>query len=430
MRLARRILGVAVGVVVLGFALVGVLQTFRGTPISDVESVGGRSARIATGGADFRRTMELFTGTALHPGNSVELLLNGDETYPRLWNDLRAARSSITLRLYYAEPGRVADTLRAVLSERARAGVQVRFLFDAVGSTLDEEYVESLRAAGVRVQPFRPVRWYSLNRAQNRSHVRAVVIDGRIGYTGGFGIADAWLGGGRRPGEWRETNVRFTGPAVQQLQISFAVGWAEATGVLLTGPLFFPPGGSAAGPHLAAVLYAVPMMGSTAAERFLALSILAARRTLYITNSYFVPDDDLRRLLRDAARRGVDVRILTAGRHTDVPSARFAGRAGYEELLEAGVRIFEYSPSMLHAKTLVADGVWSSVGTMNFDNRSTALNEESNLLMYDRPMGASLDSIFVADLRFAEEIRLERFRRRSWLERFREWQSGLLTRLL
>jgi cardiolipin synthase len=423
-------IGLLAGLVLL-FALIGVLHTFRGTPVSSVSVVGEPKSRVTFTDPVFRQTVEALTQTALHEGNRVELLLNGDGTFPRLFADLRAARSSITVQFYYAEPGAVADSVRAILSERARAGVRVYCLLDGVGSTLPREYYDSLRASGAHVRTLRPVRLYNLNWAQNRSHVRAVVVDGTVGYTGGFGIADKWLGDGRHPEQWRDTNARFTGPAVAQLQAAFAAGWAEASGTLLTGPTFFPAAAlDSTGTFYAGLLYATPTVGSTPAERFLALSITGAQRTLYITNSYFVPDDDLRRMLEDAARRRVDVRILLPGNKTDVPTVRLAGRNYYEELLRAGVRIYEYQPAMIHAKTFVADGVWSSVGTMNFDNRSTALNDEDNLVIYNPRIGAQLDSIFLTDLRFAREIRLPSFRRRPWYQKLVESCTALGRRLL
>ena len=430
MRIAKWIGLVLVGTFVLVFALIGALHTFRGTPVHMVRTVGdGQPATLDD--SIFRETIELLIGTPLGPGNEVQLLLNGDETFPQLWRDIHSARESVTIRLYYILPGEVAESLRAALLDRARAGVSVYFLYDEFGSDFREGYLESLRAAGVRVAGYRPMRWHSLNRAQNRSHVRAVVIDGRVGFTGGFGIDDKWRGNGRRPDEWRETNVRFMGPAVAQLQAAFVVGWAEATGALLTGRLFFPPAVTEpAGHRVAGVLYTSPTTGSTEAERFLALSTAGARRSLFITNSYFVPDDDLRRLLIRASRTGADVRVLTAGKHTDVPLARLAGRRRYEELLRAGIRIYEYQPSMIHAKTVVVDGIWATVGTMNFDNRSAALNEESNLVLYDAEIGARLNAIFLEDLRFAREIRLEEFRDRSWFERLKELGAATLTRVL
>ena len=278
------------------------------------------------------------------------------------------------------------------------------------------------------VVPFRPLRFSTLYVLQNRSHVRGIVIDGRVGWTGGFGIDDKWLGDGRTGGAWRETNVRFEGPAVRQLQAAFAAAWTEATGVLVTGRATVDryEGGVAT----AGLLYASPTLGSTAAERFLALSIAGARKTLYVTNAYFAPDENFVALLIQAAHRGVDVRILVGGPHTDVRAARLAAHARYEALLDAGVRVYEWQPSTLHAKTFVVDGLWSSVGTMNFDNRSLALNDEVTLMVLDAGVGRRMDAIFLEDLRYAKEITAEEFRRRPWAERLAEWGANLLTRVI
>jgi cardiolipin synthase len=425
------LLGILLGTAVLLFALIGVLHVFRGTPVNGVAQVGTGGNRLSVRDSTFRGTVEALIQTPLEDGNRVQLLLNGEQTYPALWRDLRAARRSVTVRLYYAGPGALADTFKKVMTERARAGVRVYYLYDAVGTSLSEEYLDSLRAGGVKVRAFRPIEWSDLDQLQSRSHVRGVVIDGAIGYTGGFGIDDKWLGDGRHEGQWRDTNVRFTGPAVSRLQAAFAAGWAEADGTLLTGPAFFPPAAfDSLGSRAAGLLYTIPATGSTAAERFFALSIAGAGRTFYLTNSYFVPDDDLVRLLQEAARRGVDVRVLTAGEKTDVKAVLYAGRERYEPLLRAGVRIYEYQPAMIHSKTLVVDGRWSTVGTMNFDNRSTALNEESNLVVYDAAFGARMDSVFREDLRWAREIRLERFARRPWYEKLREHVASIMARLL
>src|SRR5207248_2969518 len=239
---------------------------------------------------------------------------------------------------------------------------------------------ETLRSAGVHATPFRPVSIRSLQKAQHRAHIRVVVVDGKVGYTGGFGIDDKWYGNGRQQDQWRDSNVRFTGPAVRQLQASFVVCWAEACGRLLTGKELFPTlEEESQDGMLAAILHASPTIGSTSAERFFVLSIAAARERLYISNSYFVPDKAFRQLLCDAVKRGVDVRVLTTSKNTDVKSTWYAGRARYDELFKGGVRIFEYQPAMMHAKTLVVDGGWMSVGSMNADNRSMSFNEESNL---------------------------------------------------
>jgi cardiolipin synthase len=258
--------------------------------------------------------------------------------------------------------------------------------------------------------------------------VRGIVIDGRVGWTGGFGIDDKWFGDGRTNGSWRETNVRFEGPAVTQLQAAFAAAWVEATGVLVTGRATLPEHEN--GAATAGLLYTSPTLGSTAAERFYALSIAAARKTLYITNAYFAPDRNFVELLANAARRGVDVRILTAGPNTDVQIVRLAGRASYDTLLDAGVRVFEWQPTTLHAKTFVVDGLWVCIGSMNFDNRSLALNDEASLMVLDRDVGQQMDALFLEDLRDSEEITRGRFGQRSWFERLAERVANLFTRLL
>jgi len=426
----KRVGVVFLAVILLAFALVGILTVTRGTPVGTVVTLSGTGPPPVTDSL-FERSFELFTGTHIFPGNIVEPALDG-AVYARLWADLRSARRTITVQMYYSLPGAVADSMAANLMERARAHVRVLFLVDAFGSQhLTRSWLDSLRQAGVEVARLRKLRWFSIHNATDRSHVRAVVVDGHVGYTGGFGLADYWLGDGHHDEQWRESNVRFEGPAVMQLQAAFAAAWAEATGELLTGKLFFPTSGfQPIGPTHAGLLYASPTTGSTPAERFLALSISATRKTLYVANSYFVPDDDLRRMLMRAVKRGVDVRILTVSEKSDVKTTWYAGRFRYEELLRNGVKIYEYQPAMLHSKTIVVDGLWSSIGSMNFDNRSMAFNNESNLVVLDAPFGAQMDSTFLDDLRFSKQITLEEFQRRSLWSKMLEAGASLLSRLL
>jgi cardiolipin synthase len=335
--------------------------------------------------------------------------------------------------MYYSQPGAVADTLAAVLEERARAGVRVLLVLDAFGSqNLSEEWADSLRQAGVELALLRQLHWYSLHNASDRSHVRVVVIDGQIGYTGGFGLADYWLGDGRHEDQWRETNVRFEGPSVMDLQAAFAAAWAECTGELIAGDVFFPRAAftTVDGGLNAGLFFSSPTTGSTPAERFVALSIASARHSLYVTNSYFVPDDDFRKLLKVARARGVDVRILTVSKETDVKTTWWAGRSRYEELLRAGIRIYEYQPTMMHAKTFIVDGIWGSIGSMNFDNRSLAFNNESNLVFLDSTLGAQMDSTFMDDLTRSKEIVLAEFERRPWYDRVIEYGASVFSRLL
>ena len=427
-RYAGRALRWLVGGMFLVSAVIGLLFITRGTAVRRVRGIGGDGTPVSPAEPTFPLAVALLTGSPIVAGNRVELALNGDETYPRLWADLRSARRAITIQMYYAAPGRVADSLGAILAERARAGVFVYLLYDAFGSSFRDDYLARLRSAGVRAVPFRPFRFRNLWVVQNRSHVRGVVVDGRVGWTGGFGIDDKWLGGGQRPGEWRETNVRIEGPAVLQLEAAFVASWSEATGELFASRAMVHE--QQGGVARAGLLFTSPTLGSTAAERYLAMSIAGARKRLYVTNAYFAPDANFMALLTRAARRGVDVRLLVGGPRTDVRMARLAAHARFDSLLSAGVKVYEYQPSTLHAKTFVADGLWSSIGTMNFDNRSLALNDESTLMVLDSTASRQMEEVFFADLRQASEVELTTFRRRPWTQRVAEWAANQIVRLL
>jgi cardiolipin synthase len=475
--MARVLKPLLIGVLLLALAvmaLIGVLSVTRGTPVEFVVARDDASGPPPPSDSLFARTMELYTGTGLHPGNRVQVLENGNGTYPLLWRDLRTCQRTVTVQMYFAKPGAVADTMGAVLRDCARRGARVLVLLDGFGAqTLAERWVEGLTGSGVQVAWLRQLKWYTLHKAAERSHARVVVVDGRVGYTGGFGLADYWLGAGRKENEWRETNVRFEGPAVAQLQAAFGTTWAEATGELITGDAFFPPAAFApasadsatpvsvqaalrrTGPGRAAgalgappadapvvardtavgnvragLLHAVPSTGSTPAERFLALSIAGARRTLYVSNAYFVPDDDFRNLLKRAALRGVDVRVLTTGPKTDVQTTLWAGRWRYGELLAAGVRMYEYQPANMHAKTMSVDGTWGSVGSMNFDNRSLAFNDETTLLVLDSTVVRGMDAMFLEDLKYSREITRADIERYPWWQKARDAMAATLQRVL
>lgn len=424
---------VVVGAVGLDLAVLAyhdLQDVYGGADLTRVEST---TAPAPASPADerFLALASQLTFTPVTTGNGISLATTGAATFPHLWADMRSARRTLTVQQYYCGPGRVADSLKAVLTERARAGVRVLFLWDGFGcKNLGEDYFRALHAAGVEVAPFRRVHWYSLHRTQHRSHLRVVVVDGTIGWVGGAGFDDKWWTGADGDPPWRDTNVRFTGPAVRTLQAAFAAGWAETTGRVLAGEGFFPWPVPQGGSATAGIIYSVPVFGATAAERYLAVTSDAARRRLWITNPYFLPSEGLRSVLKQAARRGVDVRVLTAGDKIDVPILRDASRSYYEELLRAGVHIYEYVPAMIHAKTLVADSSWSTIGTLNFDERSLRLNEEATLLVSDPGTAAALDSIFRDDLRHAREIRLPEFQRRSWFTKLREKACRVLTPFL
>lgn len=442
-RLRRRVAWAAAVLLVVSiplslFTLGGLPHFFRNAQVRTVVALEAEGMPPDVASAPFAPGFALVTGTTLSAGNTMEVLANGDATFPRLWQDLGAARRSITAQIYYAGPGVVADTVTRILAERARAGIDVYFLYDAFGAAdLPRRNLDALRAAGVHVAEFRPVRWYTLDRANHRSHVRGIVVDGAVAYTGGFGFDDKFLGGGRRPQEWRETNARFSGPAVAQLQTAFIAKWAEATGELLTGKRLLAladadatAAGSAARVSGAALIHSPPLTGSTTAERLIALLIASARRRLYIANAYFVPDADFVRLLVAAARRGVDVRLLTNGAQGDVKLARLAGRGRYETLLAAGVRIYEYRPAAMHAKTFVVDGTLAAVTTMNFDNRSLAYNNEVALVARDATIGAAMEAMFLDDLQVSDEIRRDAFVMRSRWQRLLEQGASVLSSLL
>ena len=427
--------GIVAALLVAAFilAVIGLQSLTRGTSIARLKTPGDGDGPPGPRDPLFCESVALITKTSIVPGHRVEIFACGDETYPRLWADLREARRSITLQMYYCQPGRMADEFKEILLERAAAGVKVLFLRDAFGSgTLKEEYIEELERGGIEVATFRPTKWYQLFKVYHRSHIRVAVVDGIVGYTGGYGIDDKWYGDGRHKDQWRDTTVRFTGPAVLQLQATFAAGWAEATGTLLAGDLFFPPEGMDThdGQVFAGLMHASPSVGSTSAERYYALAIGSAKKRLWISNSYFVPSENFCELLVSAVKRGVDVRVLTCNEDGDVKSTYYAGRAMYATLLARGVRIFEYQPAMMHAKSIVADGRFVSAGTVNFDNRSMSFNDETTLLAVDDELGARLERLFESDLEYSKEITAESHARRSLKGKLLERGASLVARVL
>lgn len=411
------------------------MDIVRGTPVQGLlvtdGGVGGGLPPVTS--PEFARLVGALAEAPLQDGNAVQVLTDA-ATYDALLRDLDGASASITLLLYFCEPGLLADRVMEVLAERARSGVDVRVVGDGFGcAPLLPRLEATLRPTGVQVATLRPIRWWALHRAQHRNHSRLVVVDGRVAYTGGFGLSDAWLTGEAQAPAWRDTNVRMEGPVVTPIQAAFAAAWAEATGQLPALPALFPPqagGGDLVGDVRAGFLASGPGLGTSPAERYLALSIAGARRSLYVTNSYFVPPPVVRTLLVAAARRGVDVRVLVPGPRIDIPSTRWAGRSYYRELLEGGVRIWEYQPTMMHAKTLVVDGGWVGVGSLNLDNRSLRLNEESTALIQDAGVGATMDSLFLADLLDSKEILLPDHRARPLPGRVLEFLNRLVSPLL
>jgi cardiolipin synthase len=372
---------------------------------------------------DFLCAAAGLVNTTPHAGGTARLLNNGDEFFPCLLADIRAARRSVHWLAYIWEPGRCSDQVFGALGERARAGVEVRLLLDGVGGMLcPKEGRQELEQAGGRVGVFRPLRWGMLTRFYKRNHRRAIVIDGRIAYTGGAAVGDKWLGDARGPEEWRDTMTRVTGPPARDLQSHFAEDWAAVTGEILVGDGYYPRVEEPTGPGR---LRHTAVASSPGSEQhpmryFFLLSFLAARRKLYIASPYFVPDEHTRRAVERLAREGVDVRILLPNHHTDAKPIRQASHSYYDELLSAGVRIWEYQPTMMHSKLVVVDGCWSVVGSANMDIRSKELNEENALGILDPGLAAAIEASFLADLERAREIRLEEWRRRGLFPRVLE----------
>ena len=358
------------------------------------------------------------TGMTFTSDNAVEVIRNSDGIIRRLFADIASARRSVTLQVYFARPGSVARELAAIVAERASTGVAVRILFDAIGCRgFDRTYFDDLRRNGVAVHRMRPIRWYAPHRITYRAHSRIAVIDGVVGYTGGFGIANAWRHDPDSADGWQDISVRFTGSTAHHAQVAFADAWRETAGEELQGPVFFPAQPLVEANHQAAFLRTAPCRGSMAAKPLVEWALSSARRSIYATTGYFAPDDNLMALLANAVRRGVDVRILTTGEATDLRIVRWAGRSTYGRLLRQGVRIYEYLPRMLHAKTMVVDGILSSVGAINFDRRSLEVNDETTLVVRDETIGSRLDAMFHRDLLDSREIEIAEFERRGWVER-------------
>ena len=350
--------------------------------------------------------------------NRAVLLRNGDETFDALLEAIREARRSINIEIYIFNHGAIAAEFARALSERARAGVAVRVLVDGFGSHLGD-LEEEMSAAGVRIEQYKPLRIYSLFRVGNRTHRRVVTVDGKIGFCGGFAIDDRWRGNARGPSEWRDTNIRIEGPVVAQLQHVFLEDWVHTTGEVLHGPEQFPAIESA-GDMLAQAISSSRTDQSSMAKLLYYMAIQAARRRIWIENAYFVPDRQIRQGLVAAAARGVDVKIIVPGKYIDNPNVRLASRFHYGELLDGGVEIYEYLPTMMHNKVMVADGLWASIGSINFVNRSMKKNGEANVCVYDSGFAAQVEAMVVDDLARCERFTKEKWKKRGLLARFGE----------
>ena len=363
-------------------------------------------------------------GAALTSGNSLELLENGDAIFPAMLAAISSARKTVNFEAYIFWSGEVGTRFRDALAERAAHGVAVRVLLDAVGSPggrLQAGDVDLLKRAGCRVEFFHSTKPWMLWVLNHRSHRRVLVVDGALGFTGSVGFADPWRGNADSEVHWRDTQVRVDGPAVRGLQRAFQENWSEVTGEALVGEEFFPALPQA-GSSSVAVVPSSPLAAMSGAGRTYSIAIAAATKEIWIANSYFLPDDATESLLVAAVKRGVDVRVIVpSDEQSDVPATKAAGRSSFGPLLEGGVQIFEYEPTMFHPKTMVVDGVFSTVGSANFDERSFHLNEELNVFVYDGPFAGRMRESFRRDLERCRPYTHAMWRKRSLKKRLTEW---------
>jgi cardiolipin synthase len=379
--------------------------------------------------ADFLLSMAGIAGVPVRAGGTATLLNNGDQFFPALLEALSGAQKSINFSVYIWEDGRASDMILPVLIERAKAGVQVRVLLDAMGSTSSpEDDFERLKEAGGKVETFREARFGKLTRFHKRNHRRAIVVDGTTAFTGGMAVGDKWLGNAQDPEHWRDSMVKVTGPLASTVQSAFADNWAHVAGEMLVGPAFFPehaPPGAGEPIALHTGVASSPSAENHPIRLIYIQAFSAARHRLFIANSYFVPDETIRKAVIERARQGVDVRILLPGENTDAKPIRQTGHRYFEELLEAGVKIYEYQPTMMHAKTVVVDGALSVVGSSNMDVRSKELNQENVLAVVDKGFAAQLERTYFDDLTRAKPIDLAEWRKRGPLKRLTERASSL-----
>lgn len=383
----------------------------------------------STADPQFERALGSLLGPPLVDGNEVTELLNGDQIFPPMLAAIKAAQKTITFETYIYWSGDIGKAFSDALSERARAGVKVHVLLDWVGTAkMEESYLNEMRASGVQIEKFHKPHWYNLARLNNRTHRKLLVADGQVGFTGGVGIAPEWTGNAQDPDHWRDSHYLVRGPVVAQMQATFLDNWLKVTGKVLHGDLYFPPLAQTppVGTQKAQMFSSSPSSGSESMQLMYHLATTAADRSIDLSAAYFVPDDLTLKLLMDALGRGVRLRIITPGEHTDTETVKAASRGTWGQLLQAGAEIYEYRHTMYHCKVLIVDDLLVSVGSTNFDNRSFRLNDEANLNVYDAGFAKRQTKVFEADIRQSERVTYEAWLDRPWTEKLAERLSGLL----
>lgn len=376
--------------------------------------------RQALSDPQFRRELDALLGPPILDGNRIEPLENGDEIFPAMLEAIRNAQRSITFETFIYWSGETGKAFADALAERARAGIKVHVLLDWVGShKMKPSLLKQIESSGAQLQRYHPLRWYTLARMNNRTHRKLLVVDGTIGFTGGVGIADLWSGHAQDPKHWRDVHFRIEGQVVAQLQAVFMSNWIKTSNHVLQGEDYFPKL-HPAGDHPAQMFSSSPAGGSESMQLMYLMMLASATRTIDLSAAYFVPEELTRKVLVEAMQRGVKLRILTPGPHIDSSMAREASRSQWGELLEAGALMHEYQPTMIHNKLMIVDGLLTSVGSTNFDNRSFSLNDEASLNVYDTSFAARMTRVFEHDLQSGRQVTLEMWKARPLLEKIRD----------
>ena len=380
----------------------------------------------ATGSPDYYRALGVLLGPPVIGGNRVQALQNGDEIFPAMLAAIRSARKTITFETYIYWSGEIGEQFATALSERARAGVRVHVLLDWFGSQkIEQRFLDTMRDAGVEIHLYHPLSWYHIARLNNRTHRKLLVVDGRVGFTGGVGIADKWSGHAQDPDHWRDSHYRAEGPVVTQMQAAFLDNWVKVSGKVLHGPEYLPTL-EPVGDVRAQVFSSSPDGGAESMHLMYLLVITAATRTIDLEAAYFVPDQLTSDALVAAMRRGVRLRLIVPGPIVDAEVVRRASRATWGPLLEAGAEIYEYQPTMFHCKVLIVDRLLTSVGSTNFDPRSFRLNDEAQLNVYDAAFAAEQTAVFERDLLRSRRVTLADWQQRPWREKLIERTAALL----
>lgn len=374
----------------------------------------------------FVQELGVLLGPPFVQGTKVSALLNGDEIFPAMLAAIRGAQVSITFETYIYWSGDIGRQFAQALAERAGAGVKVHVLLDWVGSAkMDDSLMTTMEQAGVQVKRFHPPHWSNWGRMNNRTHRKLLIADGRVGFTGGVGVAQPWTGRAQDPDHWRDTHFEVEGPVVAQMQSVFIDNWIKVTGDVLHGPDYFPVL-EPSGPALAQMFSSSPSGGSESMQLMYLFAVTAASRSIDLSAAYFVPDELTLQALIDAVKRGVRLRIVVPGEHIDSETVRRASRAMWGPLLKAGAIIAEYEPTMYHCKLMIVDGLLTSVGSTNFDNRSFRLNDEATLNIVDKAFATAQTANFETDLALSHPVSYEAWQARPAREKLTEWLASLI----